>query len=132
MASSSDANARRIVAYGLRNPFRIAIDAKTNYLYWGDVDHVGHVYGWGSWQWGAEVAAPQPADACPNLSGHQDKVPPGYEKDASGNCVLKQKEQKPDVCPNLEGMQTEVPAGMVKDASGNCVNAPKSKVHWVR
>jgi hypothetical protein len=70
---------------------------------------------------GCKVAAPQPVDACPNLSGHQDKVPPGYEKDASGNCVLKQKEQKPDVCPNLEGQQGHVPTGFVKDAQGNCV-----------
>lgn len=27
------------------------------YLYWGDVDHTGHVHGWGSWQWGEEMEA---------------------------------------------------------------------------
>lgn len=27
------------------------------YLYWGDVDKVGHVFGPGSWQWGAELEA---------------------------------------------------------------------------
>jgi hypothetical protein len=27
------------------------------YLYWGDVDKVGHVYGCESWQWGEELAA---------------------------------------------------------------------------
>jgi hypothetical protein len=27
------------------------------YLYWGDVDHAGHVHGWGSWQWGEEMEA---------------------------------------------------------------------------
>ncbi|MEE6274359.1 nucleotide pyrophosphatase/phosphodiesterase family protein [Georgenia sp. MJ206] len=27
------------------------------YLYWGDVDKVGHHHGWGSWQWGEEVEA---------------------------------------------------------------------------
>jgi len=26
------------------------------YLYWGEVDHVGHVSGWGSWQWGEEAS----------------------------------------------------------------------------
>ncbi|WP_449385120.1 alkaline phosphatase family protein [Cellulomonas soli] len=25
------------------------------YLYWGDVDKVGHHHGWGSWQWGDEL-----------------------------------------------------------------------------
>lgn len=32
-------------------------DVAAVYLYWGDVDHVGHTYGWGSWQWGEEVTA---------------------------------------------------------------------------
>ena len=27
------------------------------YLYWGDVDKIGHVYGCDSWQWGDELAA---------------------------------------------------------------------------
>ncbi|RYV50340.1 alkaline phosphatase family protein [Pengzhenrongella frigida] len=27
------------------------------YLYWGDVDKVGHHHGWGSWQWGDELTA---------------------------------------------------------------------------
>jgi hypothetical protein len=27
------------------------------YLYWGDVDTVGHHSGWGSWQWGEQVEA---------------------------------------------------------------------------
>ena len=26
------------------------------YLYWGDVDKIGHHHGWGSWQWGEELA----------------------------------------------------------------------------
>jgi hypothetical protein len=30
-------------------------DADVVYLYWGDVDKVGHQFGWGSWQWGEEV-----------------------------------------------------------------------------
>src|SRR5262245_23893084 len=43
LASSSDANARRIVAYGLRNPFRITMRPGTNELWIGDV-------GWSDWE----------------------------------------------------------------------------------
>jgi len=25
------------------------------YLYWGEVDKIGHHHGWGSWQWGEEI-----------------------------------------------------------------------------
>ena len=42
-AGSPDPNARRIVAYGLRNPFRIAVRPGTNEIWTGDV-------GWGSWE----------------------------------------------------------------------------------
>ncbi len=42
-ASSSDANARRIVAYGLRNPFRINFRPGTRELWAGDV-------GWNEWE----------------------------------------------------------------------------------
>jgi glucose/arabinose dehydrogenase len=37
LASSSDANARRIVAYGMRNPFRFAIRPGTSDIWLGDV-----------------------------------------------------------------------------------------------
>jgi glucose/arabinose dehydrogenase/PKD repeat protein len=43
MASSTDANARRIVGYGLRNPFRITTRPGTNEVWIGDV-------GWGDWE----------------------------------------------------------------------------------
>jgi glucose/arabinose dehydrogenase/PKD repeat protein len=43
MASSTDANARRIVGYGLRNPFRITTRPGTNEVWMGDV-------GWGDWE----------------------------------------------------------------------------------
>jgi glucose/arabinose dehydrogenase len=43
LASSSDANARRIVAYGMRNPFRFTIRPGTNDLWIGDV-------GWNDWE----------------------------------------------------------------------------------
>jgi glucose/arabinose dehydrogenase len=42
-ASSTDPNARRIVAYGLRNPFRIAVRPGTSDVWIGDV-------GWSSWE----------------------------------------------------------------------------------
>ena len=42
-AGSSDPNARRIIAHGLRNPFRIAMRPGTNDLYIGDV-------GWSAWE----------------------------------------------------------------------------------
>jgi glucose/arabinose dehydrogenase len=41
--SSSDANAQRIIAYGLRNPFRITTRPGTNEIWLGDV-------GWNAWE----------------------------------------------------------------------------------
>ena len=41
--TTGDANARRIVAYGLRNPFRIAMRPGTNEVWVGDV-------GWSTWE----------------------------------------------------------------------------------
>jgi glucose/arabinose dehydrogenase/PKD repeat protein len=43
LASSGDANARRIVGYGLRNPFRITTRPGTNEVWIGDV-------GWNDWE----------------------------------------------------------------------------------
>jgi glucose/arabinose dehydrogenase len=43
LASSSDANARRIVGYGLRNPFRITTRPGTSEVWIGDV-------GWNEWE----------------------------------------------------------------------------------
>jgi glucose/arabinose dehydrogenase len=43
LASSTDANARRIVDYGMRNPFRFTIRPGTNDLWIGDV-------GWADWE----------------------------------------------------------------------------------
>lgn len=50
-ASSGDANARRIVAYGLRNPFRITQRPGTDELWIGDV-------GWNTWEEINRVLAP--------------------------------------------------------------------------
>lgn len=42
------------------------------YLYWGEVDGIGHHKGWGSWEWGEEVGA---VDAA--LAGLARRVPRG-------------------------------------------------------
>ena len=54
--SSSDANARRIVAYGVRNPFRITQRPGTDELWIGDV-------GWNTWEEINRVVAPASATA---------------------------------------------------------------------
>ena len=51
LAASSDPNARRIIAYGLRNPFRITIRPDTNEVWAGDV-------GWNDWEEIDRVADP--------------------------------------------------------------------------
>ena len=48
---NSDPNARRIIAYGLRNPFRITIRPGTNELWVGDV-------GWNVWEEINRIPAP--------------------------------------------------------------------------
>jgi glucose/arabinose dehydrogenase len=50
-ASSSDANARRIIAYGLRNPFRFTFKPGTSELWAGDV-------GWNDWEEINRIASP--------------------------------------------------------------------------
>ena len=56
MASSSDPNARRIVGYGLRNPFRITTRPGTNEVWIGDV-------GWSSWEEIDRLVSPTSAPA---------------------------------------------------------------------
>jgi glucose/arabinose dehydrogenase len=51
LAASSDANARRIVAHGLRNPFRINVRPGTNEVWAGDV-------GWSTWEEINRLAVP--------------------------------------------------------------------------
>ncbi len=51
LSASSDANARRIVAYGLRNPFRVTVRPGTNEVWAGDV-------GWSGWEEINRVANP--------------------------------------------------------------------------
>jgi glucose/arabinose dehydrogenase len=51
MFSSGDANARRIIAHGLRNPFRFAMRPGTNEVWVGDV-------GWNNWEEINRITAP--------------------------------------------------------------------------
>jgi glucose/arabinose dehydrogenase len=74
LASSADANARRIIAYGLRNPFRFAIRPGTSEVWAGDV-------GWNSWE---EInRVPNPTDAVVENFGWPcyEGIPrqPGYD-----------------------------------------------------
>ncbi|HUW17599.1 MAG TPA: PQQ-dependent sugar dehydrogenase, partial [Actinomycetes bacterium] len=55
-ATSPDQNARRIVGYGYRNPFRIAIRPGTNEVWTGDV-------GWSSWEELNRLVTPADATA---------------------------------------------------------------------
>jgi glucose/arabinose dehydrogenase len=80
MASSPDANTRRIIAYGQRNPFRFTFRPNTAELWAGDV-------GWNEWE---EInRIPNPTAAVINLgwpcyegSGHQS----GYDSADLGIC----------------------------------------------
>ena len=56
MASSSDLNARRIVAHGLRNPFRMTTRPGTNEVWIGDV-------GWNEWEEIDRLVSPTSASA---------------------------------------------------------------------
>jgi glucose/arabinose dehydrogenase len=74
-AASADANRRRIVAYGLRNPFRFTIRPGTSEVWLGDV-------GWNDWEEINRVVAQTPADVAENFgwpcyegNGRQ----PGYD-----------------------------------------------------
>ena len=57
-ATSADANERRMVAYGLRNPTRLAIRPGTNDVWIGD---------WGGGYWEEINRVPQPTDAIRNF-----------------------------------------------------------------
>jgi glucose/arabinose dehydrogenase len=54
MASSTDPNRARIIAYGLRNPFRMTIRPGTSEVWLGDV-------GWGTWEEINRVVDPRDA-----------------------------------------------------------------------
>jgi hypothetical protein len=56
MAGSTDANARRIIGYGLRNPFRFTFRPGTSELWVGDV-------GWNTWEEVNRMTSPTPSPA---------------------------------------------------------------------
>ena len=81
--ASSDPNARRIVAHGLRNPFRLTIRPGTNEVWIGDV-------GWNTWE---EInRIPNATDAVDNLGW------PCYE---GGNHQSGYDGQNLNICENL-------------------------------
>lgn len=88
-ASSSDANQRRIVAFGLRNPFRIAVRPGTNELWIGDV-------GWGSWEEIDRLAAPTDSTA-DNFGWPCFEGPDGQGGYASANLNLCESIYDPDI-----------------------------------
>ena len=73
MAASADENARRIVAFGFRNPFRFVIDPVTHELYVGNV-------GWDTWE---EIDRFNPSSGTTYNSGwpcyEGPERQPGYE-----------------------------------------------------
>ncbi len=109
LSSSSDPNARRIVAYGLRNPFRFAIAPDTGELWIGDVgqnateeiDRVvsptaaAHNFGWPCYEGAAKTTtfANQNLTMCQNLydnGGAADpyfSYPHGAHASASDTCA---------------------------------------------
>jgi PKD repeat protein len=80
-AGSSDPNARRIVAYGLRNPFRFAIRPLSNDLWIGDV-------GWDTWE---EInRQPSPTSSALNFGWpcYEGNGPqPGYQSAGLNLCT---------------------------------------------
>jgi glucose/arabinose dehydrogenase len=56
MAGSTDVNARRIIGYGLRNPFRFTFRPGTSELWVGDV-------GWNTWEEVNRMTSPTPSTA---------------------------------------------------------------------
>jgi glucose/arabinose dehydrogenase len=103
LAGSADQNARRIVAYGLRNPFRMAVRPGTSEVWVGDVGWNGTEeinrlnvaggtapnFGWPCY----EGASPQPAYAaaglasCLSLYVEGSATPPYYAYDHSAPVV---------------------------------------------
>jgi glucose/arabinose dehydrogenase/PKD repeat protein len=80
LAGSSDANARRIVAYGFRNPFRFTIRPLSDDLWIGDV-------GWNTWE---EInRQPNPTSAALNFGWpcYEGTSPqPGYQSTGLNLC----------------------------------------------
>src|SRR5919112_2495464 len=93
LAGNADPNARRIIAYGLRNPFRFTTRPGTNELWVGDV-------GWGTWEEVDRITNPTDASVenfgWPCYEGNARQ--PGYD-DANLN-----------ICENLYAQPNAVTA----------------------
>jgi glucose/arabinose dehydrogenase len=106
LAGSSDPNARRIVAYGLRNPFRMTLRPGTNEVWIGDV-------GAGDWEEIDRLVAPADSTAdnfgwpCYEGDGRQ----PGYD---SADLAI---------CENLYGQPNAVVAPFFRYRHRDPVNA---------
>jgi hypothetical protein len=63
-------------------------------------------------------------DVCPNISGAQEVVPPGFIINDLGQCV----EIIQDICPNIPDVQTVLPERYERDSKGNCYLAQECLV----
>ena len=105
LAGSSDPNARRIVAYGMRNPFRFTFRPGTNELWIGDV-------GWTSWE---EIdRAPNPTDGVVEDFGW-----PCYEGNGTQSGYLS---ANLSLCQNLYSSGIAVPPYYTYNHSDKVVN----------
>ena len=87
LAGSSDLNARRIVAYGMRNPFRFTFRPGTNEIWVGDV-------GWATWEEIGRI--PSPTAATVTNFGW-----PCYEGDNASSAQTQYKNANLTICNNL-------------------------------
>jgi PKD repeat protein len=93
LAGSSDPNQRRIIAYGMRNPFRFTNRPGTNELWVGDV-------GWNDWEEINRVVAP--TDAIVENFGWPCYEGPGRQSGYDGANL--------NICENLYGQPSAVTA----------------------
>ena len=117
-ANSTDANAQRIIAYGLRNPFRMTTRPGTNELWLGDVgwstweeinripdatDNVAENFGWPCYEHSSQPASYRDADLtiCENLYAS-----PGAQTDAYYSYNHGSKVVSTDTCPTANGSST--------------------------
>jgi len=80
LASNPDANARRIVSYGLRNPFRMTFRPGTNELWVGDV-------GWNTWEEINRITSPTSTPLNFGWPCYEGNGPqPGYQSAGLAQC----------------------------------------------
>jgi glucose/arabinose dehydrogenase len=112
LASSPDANARRIVAYGLRNPFRMTFRPGTNELWVGDV-------GWNTWEEVNRITNPTATPLnfgwpCYEGAGPQ----PGYQSAGLAQCqALYDAGNPPPPPPPSTGTFGETTPGTLADSA---------------